>query len=220
MCKACESARKKRDYPKHADKLRASNRLYVARNASRIAARKAAYYEDNKQRINEVGKRYRASVADLRRAKRKRYYEANKDRISDYSKRYYEANKQRYFEVSNRYRNARRRRDNKYRTRCNLRTRFYHALKGLCKRSSVMDLLDCSVDQLVNHLQNHFAPGMSWDNYGDWHVDHIIPLSAFDDPQDPRAWGRSNLRPMWGSENCAKGGVNRMSDEQKNRLCA
>jgi len=50
---------------------------------------------------------------------------------------------------------------------------------------------------------------MSWDNYGyyGWHVDHIIPLSAFDltDPiQFKKAMYYTNLQPLWMEENLAK----------------
>jgi len=50
---------------------------------------------------------------------------------------------------------------------------------------------------------------MTWDNYGSaWHVDHIIPLAAYDltDPEQQRqAFHYTNLQPMWAHENMAKG---------------
>jgi 5-methylcytosine-specific restriction endonuclease McrA len=51
---------------------------------------------------------------------------------------------------------------------------------------------------------------MSFDNYGEWHVDHKIPLSAHnyetpDDEDFKRAWALKNLQPMWGPENISKG---------------
>jgi hypothetical protein len=50
---------------------------------------------------------------------------------------------------------------------------------------------------------------MSWENYGDWHIDHIVPLSSFtftgvDDPEIRIAWALSNLRPIWAKENIKK----------------
>lgn len=72
------------------------------------------------------------------------------------------------------------------------------------------DLLGYSVHELKRHLESKFLAGMSWGNYGEWHIDHIIPLSAFnystaDDIDFQRAWRLSNLRPMWGIENIKKG---------------
>lgn len=63
--------------------------------------------------------------------------------------------------------------------------------------------------ELREHLERQFEPGMNWDNYGEWHVDHIIPLSSFcitslNDPELRRAWGLPNLRPLWAKENLRK----------------
>lgn len=44
---------------------------------------------------------------------------------------------------------------------------------------------------------------------GEWHIDHIIPLSSFsfEDAEDPdfkAAWQITNLRPLWKTENLSK----------------
>ena len=62
----------------------------------------------------------------------------------------------------------------------------------------------------MGHLAKQFAEGMTWDNYGKWHVDHIIPKSffKFGDTKDggfQQCWALSNLQPLWASENCSKG---------------
>lgn len=51
---------------------------------------------------------------------------------------------------------------------------------------------------------------MTWDNFGDWHIDHILPLSSFnystpDEPDFKSAWALTNLRPIWAKENLEKG---------------
>jgi hypothetical protein len=60
------------------------------------------------------------------------------------------------------------------------------------------------------HLEKQFSNGMSWDNYGEWHVDHIKPMSSFDmieegDKEFLECWSLKNLRPLWGEENLSKG---------------
>jgi hypothetical protein len=50
---------------------------------------------------------------------------------------------------------------------------------------------------------------MSWDNIGDWHIDHIVPLASFtfssaDDPEFRAAWALTNLRPLWAADNMRK----------------
>lgn len=50
---------------------------------------------------------------------------------------------------------------------------------------------------------------MTWENYGEWYIDHIIPLAAFnvtgeDDPMLKLAWSFENLAPLWAQDNIAK----------------
>ena len=71
------------------------------------------------------------------------------------------------------------------------------------------DLLGYTPDELMAHLERQFVKGMAWDNVGDWHIDHIVPLSSFtfdsvDDPEFRRAWALPNLRPLWGKDNQRK----------------
>lgn len=70
--------------------------------------------------------------------------------------------------------------------------------------------LSFSVEELRDHLERQFLPGMTWGNYGKWHVDHIIPLASFriEDPGCEgfgRAWALTNLRPLWATDNMRKG---------------
>lgn len=80
-------------------------------------------------------------------------------------------------------------------------------------RGNVGKLINCigyTCVELKTHLERQFLPSMSWDNYGAWHIDHIIPLAAFrfssmDDPEFKAAWALSNLRPLWAQDNIKKG---------------
>jgi hypothetical protein len=73
-----------------------------------------------------------------------------------------------------------------------------------------MELIDCSLDYLRDHLEVYFLPGMSWANCGrgGWHIDHIRPCADFDltDPAQQReCFHWNNLQPMWEPENNRKG---------------
>lgn len=66
--------------------------------------------------------------------------------------------------------------------------------------------------QLKAHIERQFTRGMSWAALlrGEIHIDHIIPVAAFNidsvhDPDFRVCWGLPNLRPMWARENMAKG---------------
>jgi hypothetical protein len=77
------------------------------------------------------------------------------------------------------------------------------------KRRSFIDFCGCSSEELRKHLESQFVDGMSWENYGihGWHIDHIMPCSAFnlqDDFQAKTCFNWKNLRPLWASDNIAK----------------
>lgn len=66
-----------------------------------------------------------------------------------------------------------------------------------------------TMPELKAHLEKHFRFGMTWENYGEWHLDHIKPRSLFSfssphDPQFKECWALSNLQPLWASENLSK----------------
>lgn len=70
-------------------------------------------------------------------------------------------------------------------------------------------ILGYTPDELKAHIEKQFTKGMSWKNKGDWHIDHIVPVSSFkltgiDDPNFHSCFGLHNLRPMWAKDNMAK----------------
>ncbi len=74
---------------------------------------------------------------------------------------------------------------------------------------STFKVLPYSVNDLEKHLESHFKDGMSWDNYGKWEIDHIVPDSWFNytsvtDEGFLKSWSLENLQPMWKKENLLK----------------
>ena len=89
-----------------------------------------------------------------------------------------------------------------------LRTRLLEALRGRDKSRTTFELIGCSRHELVAHLEAQFQGGMTWENYGEWHVDHKRPLAWFDlrkPSQQRRACHYTNLQPLWASDNWKKG---------------
>ena len=106
------------------------------------------------------------------------------------------------------YKRRRHQTDPQFRLANILRARLYIALKGIDKSARTLELLGCSIEHLTHHLESKFLPGMSWENHGEWHVDHIRPLASFDlsDPHQQRqACHWTNLQPLWASDNIIKG---------------
>lgn len=66
-------------------------------------------------------------------------------------------------------------------------------------------MIGCDWDTLKVHLQSQFHKGMTWGNYGKWHVDHRIPLdSATSDKEIAYLCHYLNLQPLWAKDNIAK----------------
>jgi hypothetical protein len=70
-------------------------------------------------------------------------------------------------------------------------------------------LVGYTLAQLRRHLEKHFLPGMTWENMGKWHIDHKIPVSAFnftapDDIDFRKCWALKNLQPLWARDNEVK----------------
>lgn len=91
-----------------------------------------------------------------------------------------------------------------------VRARVYQAIRkgGASKTGRTEELVGCSFDFLRQHIERQFKGKMSWDNPGSFHIDHIVPLAAFDlsDPMQLRvACNWQNLRPIPPKKNMSKG---------------
>lgn len=89
----------------------------------------------------------------------------------------------------------------------NLRSRLHRAIKKGWKSGHTLELLGCSLDELKVHLEQQFEPGMTWDNYGKWQIDHIIPCNYFDLTKEENqriCFNYRNLQPLWAEENNKK----------------
>ncbi len=90
----------------------------------------------------------------------------------------------------------------------NLRSRCRTILKGKGTSASSMKLLGCDKNTLRQHLESRFQLGMTWENYGEWHIDHIKPISKFDLIQplaQKQCFHYTNLQPLWAKDNLSKG---------------
>lgn len=101
----------------------------------------------------------------------------------------------------------RRRASPSFRVEESMRARMWAAMKGRTD-GALFSRLGYSAEELVAHLERLFCGGMSWANYGKWHIDHVKPCASFDqaDPDQFKAcWALSNLQPLWASDNIRKG---------------
>jgi hypothetical protein len=118
--------------------------------------------------------------------------EQKKDRLKEY-KRLYKINKKAT--------------DPLFKIKENLRRRTLKAFKtkGWVKSGGTETLLQGTYDEVFNHIEGLFTEGMTWNNQGRWHIDHIIPLaSAKTQEEIIKLFNYKNLQPLWAIDNILK----------------
>ena len=164
----------------------------------------------NKNKIQQYNKlKWEKTKQDPAAAlKRKQWYEKNKLAMLLQKKEYYKINKQKILLYHKTYERMKLKKDPIFRLQKNLRRRLNLALKGIFKEETTMKLIGCNLIELKTHLQNRFKEGMSWENYGKWHIDHIKPMSSFNlknAENQKLAMHYTNLQPLWAKDNMSKG---------------
>lgn len=94
-----------------------------------------------------------------------------------------------------------------------MRARIHRALLGKKAGRHWEVLVGYTASDLIQHLESLFKHGMGWHNYGDWHIDHRIPIAKFNitsaECEDfKKCWALKNLQPLWALENLRKGMAN------------
>lgn len=174
----------------------------------------SAFYRDN---YNKDGLMHRCKECerddfrDRYRANPEKHNKRKKDhpeKNSEYQRKWARNNPDKVVRARNKS-NKKRRETPRGKLRTNFSTSIYKALRSNKGRKNWEALVGYTLDKLKIHLEKQFKPGMSWENYGEWHLDHIVPISAFnfEKPEDDdfkRCWALKNLQPLWASDNLKK----------------
>ena len=156
-------------------------------------------------------KKWREKNKDNVREYVKTWNEKNKEHRKQYLKEYREKNIDSIRKTKRDYERNRKSSDPLYKLISNFRTAIYQVLKesNVEKNRHYFDILQYTPEELIIHLESQFKDTMSWDNYGEWHVDHKLPITSFNieemgDKEFMKCWSLENLQPMWGDENIRK----------------
>lgn len=153
---------------------------------------------------SEYSRLWRKNNPEKAKEKDNRYHKANSEKIKEKSRLWRKANPEKCNEYS---------RKRKSNLKGNLSFRIGDAIRtslhGNKNGHHWESLVGYSTDQLRERLEKQFIDGMTWDNKGEWHIDHIIPISKFnfEKPEDldfKRCWALSNLQPLWAIDNHKK----------------
>lgn len=129
--------------------------------------------------------------------------DCRKEYQSSYSKAYFQKNKKRIAE----YVKQKRKDDPIYRLKGNTRKLIGNSITqgGYSKNTKTNAILGCSYDEFISHLSSLFQEGMTLENYGEWQIDHIIPLAIAKTQAEILALNHyTNLQPLWWQDNLAK----------------
>lgn len=184
----CNDCRKKYRQ-ENKDIISQSNKEYRSKNFDKISESKKTYYNNNKEKVA---------------ATMKSYYERNKNTLLKYASEYRANNKDKL----NEYSRNKRANDPLFSLRVVLRNRTIKAFSrsGYSKNSKTKEMLGADWSIVKGHIEDRFVNNMTWDNHGEWHIDHIIPLASAKSEQELISLCHyTNLQPLWAEDNLSKG---------------
>lgn len=179
-CKDCRKIESKNSRIKNSDKLK----VYFS-----------CYYTKNKQKLKWYHKGWR---------------DENKDKLRGYSKQLYKKDLHENRQKRNAYLKLKRENDPLFKLRQNVRSRvkMFIRTSQISTNKNTNILLGCNYETLKMYLESKFQVGMSWDNYGEWHIDHIKPLFlAKNEEELITLCNYKNLQPLWAKDNLIKGKI-------------
>jgi len=168
--------------------LKASSKKYREENKDILLQQSREYHEAHKEEIRENKKKYRLEHPEI-----KERYLARPE-VKEKSKKYHRI-----------YSKEKRTSCPRFKVRKNLSTRLWASVAK--KDNKTMDLLGCSIDEFMFYFESLFQEGMSWENYGEWHIDHIRPCASFNlllEEEQKICFHYTNLQPLWAGDNLRK----------------
>lgn len=163
-----------------------------------------SYYDKNNEKVKLRVSEYRKKNPDKVKEVKQIIYKKDKERILLVNKLYRENNREKINEhVRNRKLN-----DPIFKLRHSVgnRIRLFLNIKKVTKRNSTFEMIGCTPQELKSHLESQFKDGMSWENQGKWHIDHIVPLSSGNTEYEIiKLCHYTNLQPLWAIDNIKKG---------------
>jgi hypothetical protein len=198
QCETCREWKEEVEFAKDKETCKKCNRAKglekIKQAKEKLEKRKAAAkrrYAEHREKFRAEGRIWYAAHREQERERCRKYYQSHKKERLSYMLR-------------------RGVNDSQFSTRQALQSRIYYAIKNADGKKSArtMELVGCTVQELMAYLKARFKPGMAWTNHGEWHIDHIKPCASFDltDPEQQKAcFHYTNLQPLWGGENIRKG---------------
>jgi hypothetical protein len=169
--------------------------------------KKKEYRRKNKDRINKVNQEYRIKNKERVKLWPSNIYALNAEKKIAQTKAHYRRNREKIIKKSSEYYKKKKEADPLFRLSCNIRKLLIQTFKvnGHRKKSRTSEILCCSLEEFKAHIESQFLEGMTWENRGEWHLDHIMPASmAKTEDELIRLNHYRNFRPLWAKDNLSK----------------
>jgi hypothetical protein len=182
QCKKCRVLLTKEYREKNKEILIEKVKIYQENNREKLLITRKKWVDENRESLNKKARvykkeYYKKNIEDMR-FKQQKYRDLNSEKIKKWNKEYY---------IKVKHIKA-------WRRLLSNTLKFFNNKK----EGYTIDLLGYSAEELKEHIESLFTEGMTWDNYGEWHIDHIKPLSSFEKTSKPSEVNAlSNLQPLW-----------------------
>jgi hypothetical protein len=200
-------------YAANPNKKRNSSKSWAKDNPEKVRVIQSAWYKANKDKSRERLRAWRSINRDRENANRRALYSTNPDKRRNTNLSWKEKNLEHCKKYALKKHHYYYKNNPEYRIALLLRSRLRAAIKKYrkdvySKPGSAVKDLGCSVQEFISYLSEKFQPGMTMENIGEWHLDHVRPLASFnllDTDQFKQACHFSNYQPLWALDNLKKG---------------
>jgi hypothetical protein len=207
-CKECEKIRSLEYRVKNREKINLKNKDRRKKNPDRHKEYYKKYVEKNPDKSSKERLRlYRQNpeFVEKEKERRRKYYQENIEREREIRKKYYHNNKESERKKNDFWRKQKMKEDGFFRMKRRLRDRVRDYMNGEHISKKTKDIVGLDYKEFKTYISNKFTENMNWDNYGDWHLDHIIPLCEAKTEEDLFKLNHyTNLQPLWAEDNLKK----------------
>jgi len=237
-CKKCHTKQKRKYYKNNIEKCKKRHRKWIKNNPKYKKEYQKKYYENNSEKFITSSKEWRENNPKRYKKNQRKYYLDNSEKFKKESKKWRKDNLEKAKKTAREYRknniekirernkqwmknNPIKHKKNQrkykrkmskipsYRINRSISIGIWTSLKGNKNGMHWETTVGYTLEELIAHLEAQFEDWMNWDNYGEWHIDHIKPVSLFnftsvDDKEFKECWALENLQPLEAMENIIK----------------
>lgn len=190
-CNKCLSVKNFDSFSK--DKTKSDGFCTICKDC--VKKNRKAWYDKNKEKV---------------KAQQRVYETENREKIRERSKAWRLRNREKHLEYRKQYHAEKYKNDILYSANNKLRSMLQRVLKATEKPKDfcTFEKIGYTSEKLISRLEFQFKDGMSWDNFGEWEIDHKIPIAIMVKKGEYRPEiinALSNLQPLWREQNRSKG---------------